>query len=208
MPLSLGVASGAGYLKNPAEPFLLGYRVNWAENPSFEVDTTGWSSVSGAILSRDTVNYRSGIASLKVVNTSSSAAQYSNIPLVAGSGSYTVSAYVKLETGASPANYYLRQLQYAEIGGTSVATGNMGTQSLSVTGDWVRLTGTFSKAAIANFLNVRIVTNSSTNGDIFYVDDVMVEKSDTAGTYFDGSEGGFWSGTAHDSISGATSYIT
>jgi hypothetical protein len=205
MPLSLGVASGAGYLKNPAEPFLLGYRTNWVENPSFEVDTTGWSAVSGATLSRDTVNYRSGIASLKVVNSSSSAAQYSNLPLVAGSGFYTISAYVKLETGATTANYYLRQLQYENIGGPSVAAGNLGTQSLSVTGDWVRLSGVINKAATANYLNLRIVTNSSTSGDIFYVDDVMVEKGDTAGTYFDGDTG-FWAGTAHESFSGSTPY--
>jgi hypothetical protein len=205
MPLSLGVASGAGYLKNPAEPFLLGYRTNWVENPSFEVDTTGWSAVSGATLSRDTVNYRSGVASLKVLNSSSSAAQYSNLPLVAGSGFYTISAYVKLETGATTANYYLRQLQYENIGGPSVAAGNLATQSLSVTGNWVRLSGTINKAATANYLNLRIVTNSSTSGDIFYVDDVVVEKGDTAGTYFDGDTG-FWAGTAHESFSGSTPY--
>jgi hypothetical protein len=205
MPLSLGVASGAGYLKNPAEPFLLGYRVNWVSNPSFEVDTTGWSAVAGSTLSRDTVNYRSGVASLKVVNATTSAAQYSNIPLVAGSGSYTISAYVKLETGATTANYFIRQLQYENIGGSTVAAGNIGIQSLSVTGSWVRLTGTISKAATANYLSIRVVTASTTGGDIFYVDDVMVEKGNTAGTYFDGDTG-FWAGTAHDSFSGSTPY--
>ena len=205
MPLSLGVASGAGYLKNPAEPFLLGYRTNWLSNPSFEVDTTGWSSVAGATLSRDTVNYRSGVASLKVVNVSAAAAQYSEIPLVAGSGFYTISAYVKLETGATTANYFIRQLQYENIGGSTVAAGNIGIQSLSVTGSWVRLTGTISKAATANYLSIRVVTASTTGGDIFYVDDVMVEKGNTAGTYFDGDTG-FWTGTAHDSFSGATPF--
>jgi hypothetical protein len=69
----------------------------------------------------------------------------------------------------------------------------------------VRLSGTFNKAATANYLNLRIVTNSSTSGDIFYVDDVMVEKGNTAGTYFDGDTG-FWTGTAHDSFSGSTPY--
>jgi hypothetical protein len=57
----------------------------------------------------------------------------------------------------------------------------------------------------ANYLNIRIVTNSTTNGDIFYLDDVLVEKSNTAGSYFDG-DSGFWSGTPHDSISGGTPY--
>ena len=205
MPLSLGVASGAGYLKNSAEPFLLGYRTNWVSNPSFETNTAGWSAVAGATLSRDTVNYRSGIASLKVVNSSGSAAQYSNLPLVAGSGFYTISAYVKLETGTTAANYFIRQLQYENIDGPSVAAGNVGTQSLSVTGNWVRLSGIINKAAVANYLNIRVVTGSTTSGDIFYVDDVMVEKGDTAGTYFDGDTG-FWAGTAHDSFSGYTPY--
>jgi hypothetical protein len=205
MPLSLGVASGAGSLKDPAEPFLLGYRTNWVSNPSFETNTTSWSAVAGATLSRDTVNYRSGIASLKVVNASASAAQYSDLPLVAGSGFYTISAYVKLETGATTANYFIRQLQYENIGGPTVSAGNLGIQSLSVTGNWVRLTGTINKAATANFLNFRIVTASTTSGDIFYVDDVMVEKGNAAGTYFDGDTG-FWAGTAHASFSGFTPY--
>ena len=205
MPLSLGVASGAGYLKNPAEPFLLGYRVNWVENPSFEVDIEKWVGTPGATLTRDTTNYRSGVASLKVVNASASTVQYSDLPLIAGSGFYTISAYVKLETGATTANYFIRQLQYENIGGPTVATGNVGTQNLSVTGDWVRLSGVINKAATANYLNFRIATASTTSGDIFYVDDVMVEKGNTAGTYFDGDTG-FWAGTAHDSFSGSTPY--
>jgi len=56
MPLSLGIASGAGFLKNPAEPRVLGYRVNYISNPSFEVDTTGWSAVAGATLARSTIS--------------------------------------------------------------------------------------------------------------------------------------------------------
>jgi hypothetical protein len=74
-----------------------------------------------------------------------------------------------------------------------------------VTGDWVRISGTINKAASANYLNFRIATSSTTSGDIFYVDDVMVEKGNTAGTYFDGDTG-FWAGTAHDSFSGSTPY--
>jgi hypothetical protein len=151
------------------------------------------------------VEYRTGAASLKVINTSSSAAQYSNIPLIAGAGSYTISVYVKLGAGTSTANYFLRQLQYENIGGPTVSTSNLGTQSLSGGGDWVRLTGTFTKAVSANYLNIRIVTNSTTNGDIFYLDDVLVEKSNAAGLYFDG-DSGFWSGTPHGSISGGTPY--
>jgi hypothetical protein len=207
MPLSLGIASGAGFLKNPAEPRALGYRVNYVPNPSFEVDTTGWSSVSSATLARTTSEFNTGAASLSVTNAASSAAAYQFIPLVGGEGTYYISAYVKLASGNSAANYYIRQLQYEDtLSAGTVSTSNIGIQNLSYTGDWVRLSGSVTKQGSANFMTIRIVTNSSISGEIFYVDSVMLEKSNTLGSYFDGGSGGFWSGAANASFSGATPY--
>jgi hypothetical protein len=207
MPLSLGIASGAGFLKNPAEPAALGYRVNYVRNPSFEVDTSGWSSVASATLARTTSEFNTGAACLSVTNVSGSAAQYSMIPLVAGEGTYYLSAYVKLASGNSTANYFLRHLQYEETTSSStVAAGNLALTSLSYTGNWVRLGAAITKNAGANFMTIRVVTGSTVSGEIFYVDSVMLEKSTTLKSYFDGSSGGFWSGTAHNSFSGATPY--
>ena len=211
MPLSLGIASGAGFLKNPAEPAALGYRVNYITNPSFEVDTTGWLATAGGTIARTTGEFNTGSASLAVTNASGSSAQFGNsgtmIPLVAGEGTYYLSAYVKLASGNSPANYFIRQLQYEEqdSAGTVSAT-NIGIQSLSYTGDWVRLSASVTKQASANFMIIRVVTGSTTAGEIFYVDSVMLEKSNSLGSYFDGSSGGFWSGAANASFSGATPY--
>jgi hypothetical protein len=53
---------------------------------------------------------------------------------------------------------------------------------------------------------IRVVTGSTTAGEIFYVDSVMLEKSTTLKSYFDGGSGGFWSGAANASFSGATPY--
>jgi hypothetical protein len=211
MPLSLGIASGAGFLKNPAEPRVLGYRVNYISNPSFEVDTTGWSAVAGATLARSTSEFNTGSACLSVTNTNGSAAQFgatgSMIPLIAGEGSYYVSAYVKLASGNASANYFIRILQYAEqSSGTTVTSGNVGTINLSYTGEWVRISGSFTKNAGANFAVIRVVTGSNNTGEVFYVDSVLLEKSDTLGSYFDGSSNGFWSGTANASFSGGTPY--
>jgi hypothetical protein len=211
MPLSLGVASGAGFLKNPAEPAALGYRVNYITNPSFEVNTTGWLGTGVTTIARTTGEFNTGSASLSVTNTSGSAAQFGNsgsmIPLVAGEGTYYLSAYVKLANGNSPANYFLRQLQYeAQDSGTTLSASNIGTQSLSYTGDWVRLSASFTKNAGANFAIIRVVTGSTVPGEIFYVDSVLLEKSNTLKPYFDGSSNGFWAGTAHASFSGATPY--
>ena len=77
MPLTLGLSSGAGNLKNKAEAISLGYRVNYVSNPTFETNTTGWVSVSGATLERVTDEYYTGSASLKVTNTTANpAAQF------------------------------------------------------------------------------------------------------------------------------------
>jgi hypothetical protein len=211
MPLSLGIASGAGFLKNPAEPAALGYRVNYITNPSFEVDTTGWVATAGGTIARTTGEFNTGSASLAVTNSSGSSAQFGNsgtmIPLVAGGGTYYISAYVKLASGNSPANYFIRQLQYEEqdSAGTVSAT-NIGIQSLSYTGNWVRLSASVTKQSSANFMIIRVVTGSTTSGEVFYVDSVMLEKSNSLGSYFDGSSGGFWSGAANASFSGATPY--
>ena len=211
MPLSLGIASGAGFLKNPAEPAALGYRVNYITNPSFEVNTTGWLGTASATLARTTGEFNTGSASLAVTNASGSSAQFGDsgtmIPLVAGEGTYYLSAYVKLASGNAPANYFLRQLQYEaqDSSGTLSAT-NIGIQSLSYTGNWVRLGASFTKNAGANFAIIRVVTGSTVPGEIFYVDSVMLEKSTTLKSYFDGGSGGFWAGSANASFSGATPY--
>lgn len=206
MPLTTGIASAAGSLKDPTNPWLLGYRTNLVPNPSFEVDTLRWTGGAGGVISRTTSEFYVGSASLEVQNASASFAQSSLLPLVLGEGNYVASAYVKLAAGNAPANYFLRYLQYEDEGETSVGSGNIGIQALEVTGNWVRLSGTFEKIGIANYALIRVVTNSTTNTDVFYVDAVMLEKGTTAGSYFDGSSNGFWSGTAHDSISGATPY--
>jgi hypothetical protein len=211
MPLSLGIASGAGFLKNPAEPAALGYRVNYITNPSFEVDTTNWFGFGSATLSRTTGEFNTGSASLSITNSSGSGAQFGNngtmIPLVGGEGTYYLSAYVKLGVGATEANYFMRALQYeAQDSSSTVAAATIGAQSLSYTGNWVRLSGSFTKNAGANFLIIRVATGSTISGEIFYVDSVMLEKSTTLKSYFDGGSGGFWAGSANASFSGATPY--
>jgi hypothetical protein len=211
MPLSLGIASGAGFLKNPAEPAALGYRVNYITNPSFEVNTTNWAATAGGTIARTTSESNTGSASLAVTNASGSAAQFGNegsmIPLIAGEGTYYISAYVKLASGNSPATYFLRALQYEEQNSVStVSAANIGLQSLSYTGNWVRLGASVTKQGSANFMIIRVVTGSTTAGEIFYVDSVMLEKSTTLKSYFDGGSGGFWSGAANASFSGATPY--
>jgi len=211
MPLTLGIAGAAVSLKNNAEPVALGYRVNYISNPSFEIDTTNWIATGSGTIARTTGQFNTGSASLAITNASGSAAQFGNngtmTPFVAGEGTYYVSAYVKLAPGVSTANYWIRCLQYeTQSSGGTVATANVGVVELSVTGSWVRIGGTLSKSPLASFLVMRVVTGSSLAGEIFYVDSVMLEKSESLGSYFDGDSGGFWTGQSNNSFSGATPY--
>ena len=208
MPSTVGILSAAGFLKNPVEALSLGYRVNYIVNPSFEVDASNWVTLAGATLTRVTSESIFGSAALQVDSVGGGGIQTANrVPFLAGQGDYQISAYVKLEEGATEANYFLRYLQYEtlEASGT-VAAANVGIQSLTVTGNWVRLSGVMPRSATANYFHLRVVTGSTTPGETYYIDSVMVEKSSTLKPYFDGSQGGFWTGTPHGSYSGANPY--
>ena len=213
MPLTLGLSSGAGNLKNKAEAISLGYRVNYVSNPTFETNTTGWVSVSGATLERVTDEYYTGSASLKVTNTTANpAAQFGGtntlIPFLF-EGVYQISAYVKVGLGNAPANYFLRYLEYEfASGGSTIATGNVGVTQLSYTGDWVRVSGSFTKNIIGNYLSVRVVGSLANPNEFFHVDSIMVENSSTLKPYFDGSSNGFWTGSENASFSGGSPYQT
>jgi hypothetical protein len=213
MPLTLGLSSGAGSLKNKAEAVSLGYRVNFVSNPTFETNTTGWSSVAGATLERVTNEYYTGSASLKVTNTTANpAAQFGStnnlIPLLF-EGTYQISAYIKVGLGNAPANYFLRYLEYEfAAGGSTIAAGNVGVTQLSHTGNWVRISGSFTKNIIGNYLALRVVSSLSNPNEFFHVDSIMVENSSTLKPYFDGSSNGFWTGSENASFSGGSPYQT
>lgn len=213
MPLTIGLSSSAGYLKNKAEASSLGYRINYVSNPTFEVNTTNWSAVSGATLERVTDEYYTGLASLKITNTTSNAAaQFGStntlIPLLE-EGTYQLSAYVKVGLGNAPANYFIRFLEYEfASGGSTIAAGNVGVTQLSYSGNWVRISGSFTKNALGNYLAIRVVSSLANPNEFFYVDSVMVERSTTLKPYFDGSSNGFWTGSENASFSGGSPYQT
>ncbi len=205
MPVNVGCIGAAGSLKDNTKPRELGYRVNYINNPTFEVDVTDWTSFAGTTLEQsNSVSYIGG-SSLKVTNTSGGGAQnVTRIPFISTDDVWNVSAYIKLEPTNSTATYYLRHLQYATEGATAaISSGNIGVVSVSPEDGWVRLSGSFTKSPSANFFVLRIVTTSSFNTDIFYVDNVLAEYSESLDDYFDGSYNGFWTGTPGVSRSGS-----
>lgn len=206
MPSTIGIVGGAGSLKDTTQPRLLGYKVNYIENPSFEVGTGNWTGIASATFERVTTDSVNGSACLKVYNVSGSAVQHSSVPLET-EGTYFVSAWVKQQEGNTTATNFLRVIQTETLGGATIVAANIGTTTPTI-GQWTRLSASFTKNASADYVSIRVVTNSTSDTDVFFVDSVMLQKTDTLEDYFDGdSSNCFWAQTPHNSFSGKSPYL-
>lgn len=193
-------------------------RTNLVTNPSFEVDTSGWSATGTTIL-RSVSQNNIGSASLELTHTTtgstSSGVNILNRVIVEAGKTYTVSAYVKVTSGTTR-SFRIRRTWYnsvtggSAIGGAAVSAGT----SVGTSSGWVRIKYSVLAPAGAVALTFRIEqSTASVIGDIWYVDNVLVEEAGDFLPYFDGSYSDpslkpisyGWTGTAHASTS-ALSY--
>jgi hypothetical protein len=168
-------------------------------NGSFEVDVADWATAEGGeTLTRDTTEYKFGVASFKVVTPGANPQEgvYSGSVVVSVSQNHTASAWFK-----APATTALRLTLEARTA-ADVAIDSTNTNFVA-TGDWQRVTVTHSFGATGAKARVYLTTNGTVTG-LFYADGVQLEQNqDYATTYADGSLGpGYtWSGTPHASSS-------
>jgi hypothetical protein len=214
MPITAGMVSAASGLKNPAGAVELDYRVNLCQNPNFESASTYWTSNGALSVARSAEAAYEGTHSLKVALslTTTNGAIYGNsnrIPVSPGE-SCRFSVYIKTAPDNAVGTYRLRVRTYTAVSGGSLI-GNLSGTSISIDPDseWTRLNyaPTLSDPGIAA-VTLLVDRVSSTNAnDIFYVDNVLFERSSTLKDYFDGSSpGAFWGGAENASISGITPY--
>ena len=172
--------------------------VNLVTNPSFEVNTTGWT-FTGATGSRDTYPHvvmgsRSGSAKLVATGGAPMTAATTVSGLTVGAN-YTVSFYGKI-SGAS--NFSV----VADVNGHVVG------QRPFVSGDTFgrRVMGFKATATTATVTITTEINNVA--GDTLWLDNVMVNQ-DTLLPYFDGSYPySSWTGTAHASTSTNSVFAT
>lgn len=168
-------------------------RRNLIENPSFEANLTGWDSA--ATLTRDTTQFRTGIASGKVVSPASGLKTTTAFYTVSASTTYTGSVYVKGET-----DKYVS----LEVYGGSSSSGTSG--PIKMTGAWQRLSAKVTTAVGETTLQL-VLRNETTGSHTFYVDDALLEKTADLKDYFDGATTDTlthtysWAGTANASAS-------
>lgn len=178
-------------------------RENLVSNPSFTAGVLGWNTNSGEfVITSDSEGRTSpGSAKVTTINPSFTADinNFSSRPGALPDLAYTASAWVK-GTGIANIGIEFRNSAGATIGTTTYAT------NTPLSDEWVRISVTaMSPAGTASvFTRVR---GTLTTGQMYWVDDVLIEQSATLGDYFDGSstpDPGFgyaWSGTANASVS-------
>lgn len=188
---------------------LVEQRRNLVPNPSFEVNTTGWAANTGTpTLARITTSFYKGVASLRFTATAAgfmlatTPTGTSGMPVVAGQ-KYTVSAYVQAATTGRMSTVGI--YWYTAAG---AAISNSFSGSTDSVGSWTRRSYTLTAPATAAFAAVGVSFDNNIIGEQHYVDAVMLEKSGSLGSYFDGAstpasgyEAYAWTGTANQSAS-------
>lgn len=193
----------AGYELNPQRGWfgiiLPDPTVNLVSNPSIELDTTGYFTVSSAVQTRVADFQRRGAWSLKVAPTAvaSSGVYYSTVAVTAGQV-YTFSLDF-LGAGGVPYKIY-----FADVSGGALQLGT----TFRATGEWQRVEVAWPEILTTSRRLYIVKANSSSTAP-FYIDGLQVEAKAYDTTYADGDQTGYtpgfqdyyWSGTPHASPS-------
>jgi hypothetical protein len=149
---------------------------NFVTNPTFETDTSGWTSSGTPTIARSTAQFQQGAASMLV--TWGAVGSQSVRTVVYGldiGTTYTASAYVRVPAG----DQAVRLKVAAASTGSDFAFGSYST----LNDTFQRITCTFT--ATETSVQLRINPNTPTGaGDLVYVDAVQVEAGSSA-TAFD-----------------------
>ena len=187
----------------------LGTRTNLIPNPSFEVDTTGWtaSGTAGAISSTTAAPYIGNSVITHTTTASGTARVVSDNIAVSPNLPYTVSAFCIATVNANRTAFI--DLEWLNSSASVIST-SLGSELVMVAGGvWTYNTSTATAPSDAAFARVILRNFSPTASQVFRWDAIMLEQSASAGYYFDGSYvNAAWNGTANNSTSTLTLYNT
>jgi hypothetical protein len=145
------------YLKQLGNP-------NLVSNPSFEVDTNGWAAIgAGTLLTRDTLQFQSGIASGKIVTPgtiSGEGARNSPGPSAIPMTSYTVTLWLKGEIGG--------EIVRISLWSSPTAT-SFSNQNVTLTTVWQQFTITGVSLGTTSSIYLALLTTTPV-AQTFYVD--------------------------------------
>jgi len=176
-------------------------RTNLILGPSFETNTTDYTAVDGAILTRTTEDQRRGAYALKVKpGLSSISGLYYTSPSLTSGNTYAFSLDVNVRGGRK---YQIRVSDNAR---------NLVTKKVIGKGFWERVSVVFT-AVTTGVHRIYFEKDDNTNTDAFFTDGWQLELCEAGNfwptTYIDGDQSGFvanqtayyWNGAAHASSS-------
>ena len=182
-------------------------RYNVIENPSFEVDTFGWTLFnpnSNASIARTTDEAYFGAASLRLTVGVGAGSAITSSRVVAVPGEiYSARCRVKIPTGMT----VRMPIRVLNSGGSYLANSTtvVGISELSGNDTWQELTEVWTLPASTAFVDVAIEVTSAIAGEVL-IDTVILSKTTSLlvnNPYLDGTMvGGVWEGTAHRSTTG------
>ncbi len=142
---------------------------NLVANPSFEVNTVGWSGYQGSLTREAQVGAPHGGAVARVAWTSGTyfTIDGGNNVTSTAAATYTATAWVKAATASSIGKPIQIKLRERTPAGATVA--DVGSVSVSLTTSWQQLTVQRTTAA-GNRLGVRLSHTSAVSGNAIYAD--------------------------------------
>jgi hypothetical protein len=178
---------------------------NWVPNPSFEVNTTGWTIGGGATSALVTDLAFSGTHALQLTDTETNGAFITlatGIPVTPGQG-----VYVAIRALARQANAMLT-LSIEFQSGTGPISGVGNVTSVNITtnsNDWTTATYFMEAPATAISTTMYVIVETTTGGaigDKWLLDAAELRIDEPLDGYFDGdTPDSEWLGTAHNSAS-------
>jgi phage-related protein len=164
-------------------------RINLVTNPSFKVDTTGWSATGSSTIARITTDAFYGTSCLqitKAASANSGVITASRIAVTAAS-SYAVSAYVKVPDNQETGTLRIDVKWYTAVsGGTLISTSSTNAIEIPTGSDFTRLEGVMIAPALAVAATISIIQPlAGAAGKKFLVDAVLLEAASYIGEYFD-----------------------
>lgn len=176
-------------------------RTNLITNPSFELDTTGWTAAGGASIARVTTQQAVGIASCQItMSGANDGVRHAGLAMVAGE----LRAVSCMFRGTAGRRY---RCQIEDGGG-----GTTSRVLITATGRWQELRWYCSTQTTATYYF--FVGALAAGADVVYLDAVQVEQiqpGETGSTYIDGDQLGLiaqpalpaygWNGSPHASTS-------
>lgn len=181
------------------EPGYAGELVNLVPNPSFEVDTAGWTAVNcTAFRSSPNHAYRGGYSGGLLVTAGGDAYIWRTVTGLTATTAYTLAAYCRPDVAGMTARVQIDWYTAADV---FIST-SAGTNTALPTGQWTQLAVAASAPVTADRARIHLLLVGPSAAQAAYFDAVQFEAGTAPSAYIDGSlDSGRWEGTAHASRS-------